>query len=372
MARRWILSHSDIYSELKPAWWYLRDGCVPEVPKQIQLILSDLCNQNCSFCAYRMDGYSSNEMFMADAKPAGYGHNNPKRWIPDSKVSEILKDAARLGVKGIQFTGGGEPTVHPHHERLFQEALELGLKCALVSNGLHWSDPLISILEEFAWVRVSVDAGTPETYGKIRDTATGNFGKVWNNVARLAHGIRMEPWSPCVLGIGYVVTADNWHEIIDGVRLSRKSGAAYIRLSAVFSPEGAKPYENIYGPIKTLIHEARACYETEDFKVHDLFGDRLDDLEQGAPDYKTCYYQHYNSYIGGDQNVYRCCVLAYNKRGLLGSIKDRSYSDFIGDAETQKLLTNFDARGCERCQFNSKNKAMNYLLGDDPPHKEFP
>jgi MoaA/NifB/PqqE/SkfB family radical SAM enzyme len=361
-----------IYSELKPAWWFLHEGRVPHAPKQVQLILSDLCNQNCSFCAYRMDGYTSNQMFVGDSEKARYGHNNPKRFIPTAKAMEILQDAKNNGVLGIQFTGGGEPTVHPDHEAIFQRALELGLKCALVSNGVSWSDPLIAMLPQFAWVRMSLDAGTAETYAKIRDTSPNSFNKVLKNLGRVSHAIKSGIPSPCTLGVGYVVVPDNWQEIGIGTALAKEFGAHYIRLSAIFSVDGVEPYRSNYGEIKETIHTARERNECDTFKVHDFFGDRIDDMEQGAPDYQTCYYQHYNTFIGGDQNVYRCCILAYNKRGLLGSLKDTTYDAFLKNPEVQDKLTNFDARGCDRCQFNQKNRAMNYLLGGKPPHAEFP
>lgn len=361
-----------IYSELKPAWWFLHEGRVPHAPKQMQLIISDLCNQDCSFCAYRMSGYSSNELFVGDSEKARYGHNNPKRFLPTPKVYEILQDAKNNGVLGIQFTGGGEPTVHPDHEAIFSKALELGFKCALVSNGVNWSDSLIAMLPQFSWVRVSVDAGTAETYARIRNTPTGHFSKVLKNISRLAHAIKSGVPSPCVLGVGYVVTPDNWQEVGIGSALAKEFGAHYIRMSAMFNPEGIEPYREHYDAMKASIHLAREREECATFKVHDLFGDRIEDLAQGAPDYSTCYYQHYNTYVGGDQNVYRCCVLAYNKRGLLGSLKNQTYDAFLKSPATQDLLTNFDARGCDRCQFNTKNRAMNYLLGGKPPHAEFP
>ena len=361
-----------IYNDLKSAWWFLHEGRVPRAPKQVQLILSDLCNQDCSFCAYRMTGYSSNQMFVGDSEKARYGHNNPKRFLPTAKAMEILQDCANNGVLGIQFTGGGEPTVHPDHEAIFQRALELGLKCALVSNGVAWSDSLIAMLPQFAWVRMSIDAGYAETYAKIRNTPTGHFTKVLKNLSRLAYAIKSGIPSPCVLGVGYVVTPDNWQEIGIGTALAKEFGAHYIRLSAMFSQDGIEPYREHYGDMKETIHTARERNECETFRVHDLFGDRIDDLEHGAPDYQTCYYQSYNTYIGGDANIYRCCVLAYNKRGLLGSVKDKSYDEFLKAPDTPDKFRDFDARGCDRCQFNLKNKAMNYLLGGKPPHAEFP
>ena len=361
---------SGIYSDLKMAWWYATDGGVTKTPKQAQVILSDLCNQNCGFCAYRMDGYSSNELFMAGSEAAKYGHNNPKRWVATDRALALIDELEATGVLAVQFTGGGEPTVHPEHERIFAHALDKGLRCALVSNGLRWSDSLIAMLPQFSWVRVSVDAGNAETYARIRETPAGNFAKVWNNVSRLAHAIRSGVPSPCVLGIGYVVTPDNWREIGEGVRLARESGAAYIRLSAMFNPDGAKPYESIYQQVKEAIHAARQANDCETFRVHDLFGERIDDLEQGRPDYKTCYYQSYTTYIGGDMNLYRCCVLAYNRRGMITSLKDKTFSEAWKLA--RKDFETFNARSCDRCQFNGRNRAMNYTLGEKPPHADFP
>lgn len=368
---------SSIYSDLKMAWHVVKDGGITGAPKQAQVILSALCNQDCNFCAYRMTGYSSNEMFVGDAPVARYGHNNPKRWMPTERAVDLVFELKDAGVGAIQWTGGGEPTVHPDHEQIFNMAAEAGMKQALVSNGLSWSDPLIAILPRFSWVRVSVDAGCADTYARIRNTPAGNFTKVWGNIARLVNAVEMykdmSPQTPpCVVGVGYVVTPDNYAEIVEGVRLASESGAAYIRLSAMFSQDGAKPYEAIYGEIRASIDQARAKYASDKFAIFDLFGERLDDLVDGPPDYKTCYYQHYNTYIGDDMNVYRCCVLAYNKKGLLGSIKDQPYEDFLASEFTQAKLKHFDARSCDRCQFNDRNRAMNYIMGDKPPHVEFP
>src|SRR3990167_4243225 len=206
------MSQSGIYSDLKMAWHMLQDGGLPDAPKQVQIILSDLCNQNCSFCAYRMEGYTSNELFVGDSEKSAYGTNNPKRQMPGPRAFALLDECRRLGVKGLQFTGGGEPTVHRQHEEIFRRALALDFKCSLVSNGLAWRDGLIDLLPGFAWTRVSLDAGTPETYARIRQTPAGNFNRVLGNVSNLARRIA-ERNAECVLGVGYVVTPDNWQEV---------------------------------------------------------------------------------------------------------------------------------------------------------------
>ena len=93
--------------------------------------------------------------------------------------------------------------------------------------------------------------------------------------------------------------------------------------------------------------------------------------------YSFCSYQHYTTYIGGDLNLYRCCVLAYNKRGLVGSLKDRRFDEFWASADRVDDFAEFDASGCERCQFNEKNRSLLYVMGNtasdtSPRHLEWP
>ena len=372
------MSQQGVYNESKMIWWFSREGKLPESPKQVQLILSDLCNQDCSFCAYRMSGYTSNELFIGDSEPAKYGHSNPKRFIPRDRALSLLTEMQEAGVLAIQFTGGGEPTVHPDCDEIFRAALQLGFRCALVSNGVKWSRPLMrDLIPKFDWVRISIDAGHAGSYASIRNTPVGNFDRVWGNVTTTAERIGAAG-TQTVLGVGFVVTPTSYPEILEFAHAAKYSGAHNARFTAMFSPEDDKPFRECYSRIKVELDCAKKL-ETDTFKVHDNFGSRFADLEQQAPDYSSCSYQHYTSYIGGDLNVYRCCLLAYNKRGLVkgGNLKERSFSEFWASQERKDDMAALDARGCERCQFNTKNREMLYVMGDTasdttPRHMEWP
>ena len=326
-----------------------------------------------------MDGYTSNELFVGASEKAAYGHNNPKRWIPTERALSLLDEFKEAGVLSVQFTGGGEPTVHPQHEAIFEKALGLGLRASLVSNGVKWSDRLIEgLLPRFDWVRVSIDAGNGESYAKLRRTPLSNWEKVWTHVHRLAAAIR-EHGSPAALGLGFVVTPDSWQEIRQFAECAKASGAHNVRFSAMFSPADERPFAGIYDEIRASIGAARTALESPGFAVHDNFGSRFEDLKQHAPDYSFCSYQYYTAYVGGDLNAYRCCVLAYNKRGQMdgGNLKQRSFAEFWKSQARQDDMARLDARGCERCQFNQKNRALLYVMGNtesdvNPRHMEFP
>jgi MoaA/NifB/PqqE/SkfB family radical SAM enzyme len=367
------MSQSGVYSELKPAWWYALEGVLPAAPKQVELILSDLCNQDCHFCAYRMSGYTSNELFLGDSQPARYGHDNPKRMIDTERALSMIDEFNRAGVLAVQFTGGGEPTVHKDHEKIFEKTLSVGMKAALVSNGLRWSKKLKEeILPKFSWVRVSIDAGNAESYGHIRRTPRFNWQHVWDNVRDLSDSLdRVE--SDAVFGLGFVVTPWSWKEMPEFTELAAQSGADNVRFTAMFSTEDEKPYLGIYDDIVAVIRDVREKYGSDSFAIHDNFGSRFSDLKQHSPDYSFCSHQYYTSYVGGDLNVYRCCVLAYNRRGMIdgNSLKEKSFDVFWNSDERKDDMEAFDASECERCQFNEKNRAVNYLMSDNPPHKEF-
>jgi MoaA/NifB/PqqE/SkfB family radical SAM enzyme len=341
------------YSQLKPAWHLdrieaLRAGKNP-APVHVQLILSDLCNQDCSFCAYRMSAGLSRELFVTPET------HNPNRRIETLRAEEIIRDCAALGVKAIQFTGGGEPTVHKDHERLFALASALGMQTALVTNGVKLkASPAFLGMQ---WVRVSVDAGDAETYASIRGVSTTHWDAVWRNVAAFAARFTG------ALGIGFVVTKENWRGIKAAAAMTKAAGASNMRVGAVFSSEGAGYYGGLISSIYEAIAEAKEC-NGDGFEVIDLFGRRVGDLQDGAPQDPFCGYQYFTTYIGADLNVYRCCNTAYTTRGTIGSLKHSRLGEVLAARGA------FDARQCQHCQFLGQNRAISALV-QEPTHPAF-
>jgi Fe-coproporphyrin III synthase len=347
----------------------------PARPAHVQIVLSDLCNQACGFCAYRDPTYSSSQLFY-EIKVHGAGlrkdvdhperNYNPNRMIPFAKVIEILDDCQAIGVQAVQFTGGGEPTVHPQWVDALLAAQERGLKTSLVTNGVNLakSERGIKAAAGCEWVRVSVDAGSPETYTKIRNVPAWHYDAAWDSVEALSG-------AGLVVGVGFVVTPGNWHEIYDAAEAARDAGASNIRISAQFSAQDEALFAEIHDEAAELARRATDLSRAG-FEVINRFSEKLGDLKQKAPDYDTCGYQQFTTYIGADLNVYRCCVLAYNEDGVVGNLRDRRFADLWMSQERAEEMAAFSARSCDRCQFNSQNRLLDYVLRpEDPPHSEF-
>lgn len=348
----------------------LKEGKQP-VPLQVQLIIADLCNHNCSFCAYRMEGYTSNKNFGEWDEVKKMVNNNPNRMIPLEKCKEILDDCKELGVKALQFTGGGEPTVHPKHKEIFQYTLDQGLDLALVTNGTIMKEGVPEILAQGKWVRFSIDAGNAKTYAAMREVPEHYFERTLTNIKKVVAARNKLEKSDLVIGVGFVVTKENWSEVYDSIKLFSTLGIDNVRISAVFTPEDFSYHEDHFVKVKELIQKAKQDFETEEFKVFDLFGDRISDLQQHKPNYKFCSYMHLNTYIGGDLKVYTCCNNAYNDDGEMGSLKDKRFKEYWLSSEKIKKYDSFVASNCARCMFNNKNKFINYMLEADPVHLNY-
>lgn len=173
-----------------------------------------------------------------------------------------------------------------------------------------------------------------------------------------------------MVGVGFVVTADNWSETLDVVANAKEDGVDNVRISGVFQNDGVEYFREFHGETRDLCEEAKAL-TTARFRVFDLFGERLNDLQQESPNYSRCWFHEVSTYVAADLNVYDCCVVAYNQLGLIGSIREQSLKDLWTAPETHDRLRTYDARQCPRCMYNGKNQAISYMMHPNPPHVAF-
>ncbi len=344
----------------------LRAGRQP-TPLQVQLIISDLCNHSCNFCAYRLEGYTSNQHFGTKDPVTEVVNNNPNRMIPYEKCLEILDDCVELGIPAIQITGGGEPTVHPKATEIFCAVLERNLDLAVVTNGTLVPDKMLKPLSRATWLRVSIDAGNANTYAWTRKVPSSFFKKTWDNIRRIAEAKSEKT----ILGVGFVVTPDNHDEIYKCAELAKESGADNFRISAAFTQDDYEYHKPHFEAAAAMARRVVADFSTARFKIFNLFDERINDLKQQRPDYSFCSYMNLNVYIGGDLKLYRCCTTAYNDQGEYGSISGKRFKDVWESTAKKEDFKKFDASSCARCMFNNKNRFVNYVISPDAVHVNY-
>jgi len=108
-------------------------------PITIHLAPTNRCNLDCSFCStkYRKDQNTLQEIPIAEAK----------------QIVDIYKN---LGLKSVEITGGGDPTMYPHLEELIFYIREAGLGLGMITNGLRLNRIAEDALKSLDWMRISL------------------------------------------------------------------------------------------------------------------------------------------------------------------------------------------------------------------------
>ena len=105
----------------------------------------------------------------------------------------------------------------------------------MYSNGsmMQRFDLFETIVESLEWIRVSIDAGNKKSYDDLRVTnSTNNFDVVLSNIKKLIQK-KKKLKSNIIIGVGFVVTQDNYKEVIDFANLFKDIDIDYCQ----FKPE---------------------------------------------------------------------------------------------------------------------------------------
>tara|TARA_R110000824_G_scaffold12307_8_gene54063 strand:- start:6591 stop:7685 length:1095 start_codon:yes stop_codon:yes gene_type:complete len=332
----------------------------------VRMVLADLCNQNCHFCTFRMENSITNKLFRGLDKGGNVTYN-PSRFLAKDKCLEILDDASDMGVKSIEFTGGGEPTVHPEHVEVFEYTIKKGMELGLITNGVVSRPGFEDVMMRSSWIRFSLDAGKSKSYAAVREVPEKTFKKVLQNIESLTKKKNVEK-SNLTVGISFIVTDQNFLEVYESAKIASDLGVDYFRVGYYRTDDGFVAGD--FAKTQELIEKSTADFSREDFSVLNRYNDASKNIDE-RPDYEFCAYQHINTWIAADYNVYRCCVTSYDDHGLIGSLRNQTFKELWASEEKKKKFDEFDARTCTQCIYNEKNKILNYLLFEKPDHKNF-
>jgi wyosine [tRNA(Phe)-imidazoG37] synthetase (radical SAM superfamily) len=112
---------------------------------------------------------------------------NQTRFTND-RLAALAGEMVDLGVRAVILIGGGEPLLHNAIGEVIQTLGEAGIAIGVTTNGTMLHRYLDAIADLVSWTRVSVDAGTPRCFERMRPHRTGRnvFHQVIGNMRRLA------------------------------------------------------------------------------------------------------------------------------------------------------------------------------------------
>lgn len=322
-------------------------------PITVEIDPSNACNEKCIWCCWeehRRDGIKMSE----------------------SLLKKIILNLGRIGVKGINWTGGGEPLANKYTVKSMGIARKLNIQNGLFTNGLLAGPKVASDLIKYCeWIRISLGAATPETFERCHGVK--GFDKVIRNIKGLVRA-KKNLRENTTLGISMLVTKENYHELYDEALLAKQLGVDYFQGKPLVQI-GSEDKEWWNKKVDPLFRKAKSSLENSDFKIlvaqytKDKYGkdgirfrDNSKDCKIGEIEKGDCYVHNFVTAITSEGNLVFCKNLRDKKEFILGNLNNQTFEEIWCGDKRKKIMEKINKEGCSVfCQNNHMNKALRYL-----------
>jgi radical SAM protein with 4Fe4S-binding SPASM domain len=344
-----IDSHKLIFHPQRVAAWMSGEIISPIY---VEISPSGACNHRCTFCAFDYVGYQT-------------------RFIETGVLKERLTEMAGAGVKSVMYAGEGEPLLHRDIAEIIRHTTETGIDVGLTTNGVLLSrDTAERIIGHTAWIKVSLNAGTPETYARIHRTNPADFRRVLDNLAAAVRA-RDESASRCVVGAQILLLPENESEVEELAMRLRDIGLAYL----VVKPYSQNPLSNnrVYQDMDysgyARLRERLAGLNTPSFSVV-IREQPMKKLQEASRGYERCLALPFWCYIDATGMVWGCFSFLGDERFAYGRISEQSFAQiWWGERRLKHLQCVADQLDTRQCRVNCRMDEINrYLWELTHPH----
>lgn len=360
---------------LYPNTWIFHDDVVKKVllgdystitPFCSEFVTTMNCSNRCGMCGYKsvkkLDGSWKKNNFL-----------NPRIHMQDFGFAKNLLDKLiDNGVKGITFTGGGEPTLFSGLEKLMAHATERKTDSVLYTNGNSLSvNRIEKIIEaEPLLVRVSLNAGTEKVYNKLHCPLNNPtaFQGTLKTIEEFAKGNLDNP--SMSVGVGVVVTEINRYDLIETAlrvkEINEKVGGGieFITYRPAFNYYDSKqlPAELLDETCKIIETEVKEILNGTGIQILNLKR-RYKALTQNDKNYNECRGTGIFGELGPD-GMYLCCDRNINPYYKIGDLTKNSLQEIYFGEERKKILNEINDGNCERCPPACKSHEVNKQFED--------
>lgn len=209
-----------------------QEGRTP-APVTVEWDLTNVCSLACQSCHMAYTHTAGPWAVQDVAKPASY--TDTGRLADVAVVSRGIVEMASAGVKGIVWSGGGEPTLHPEFSPIVSHTAYHGLLQGLYTLGGHITNDIEAVARNLSWVVVSLDAPDAMTYAAEKGVPPSRFADACKGISTLA-GLN----GP-VVGVSFLLHQHNYTRTREMVSLSRKLGATYTTFRPAIEASASAP-----------------------------------------------------------------------------------------------------------------------------------
>ncbi len=349
-----IDGHKLLYHPQRVSQWTAGENVYPIY---MEISPTSACNHRCVFCGLDFVGYR-------------------RRFLETDQLKKIIGEIGPLGVKSIMYAGEGEPFLHQDMADIIRHTKESGIDVALTTNGVLMNREISEkILGNTQWIKISCNAGTPETYARIHRTKETDFKTVIENASQ-AVAIKKRNRYACTLGMQILLLPENQTEIEQLASIAREIGLDYL----VVKPYSQHPqsrtdkYKDVQYSDYLQMADDLQKYNTRNFNL--LFRAKaMAKWDEKAKGYDRCLALPFWSYIDAGGNVWGCSIYLNDDRFYYGNIYAEPFQAiWEGERRRKSLAWVKSELNPEFCRINCRMDEINcYLhsLKNPPEHVNF-
>jgi MoaA/NifB/PqqE/SkfB family radical SAM enzyme len=350
-----LLAHLYRWKEIK------RENPLPP-PVLVTIDPTNVCNLNCIWCNSK------------------YLRTKNKEELSSKTLNDLAKflgnwDDGKFRLESVCIAGGGEPTNHKGLGKFINELTKNNVGVGIVTNGTNL-DKHLPYLSQCSWIGVSMDAGSPEVYEKLK--GKNLFNKVIGNIEKINKMSQKGLLGGVGQGHGvsykYLLHPQNVGDVYNAAKIAKEIGCRNMHIRPFGNPwdrDLKTPFS--YGDIEEFKEQLNRSRELENDYFR-IFGvtHKFDGNFNKVNDFKKCYAIFMTADFlpptskKGLFNLGLCCDRRGDKRLTLEDLTDfNQVSDFWGSKEHWDMFDKIDPKNCPRCTYQPHNRIYEKAIMED-------
>lgn len=312
-------------------------------PVNVEIDLSNRCSLGCEWCHFAHT-HTRGPLAGTDKQDSRI----PGGDLMDSALAfRLLEELHAAGVRGIVWSGGGEPTLHPDFNAIIERCM---IPQGLYTHGGHVDTLRGQLLKRRAeWVVVSLDECEPEKYKESK--GVDYFERACNGLRNLTNAE-----GNAVIGASFLIHKGNWKDITGMIHLAKSLHADYVhfRPTVLFDhTEPNRPDEDT-GWVYAAIEELKRADRLPEVNANWQRFQQYADWNGGSRAYDKCYWSAVSTVITPNGKVWTCCNKREEPGALIGDASERPFMDVWSEGT---MWTGF-----EQCRVMCRGHVPNLAL----------
>lgn len=300
------------------------------------------CNYNCCGCEYS----------TLNSKPT---------MLEFQRFISLIDELSDVGVEGIEFCGGGEPTLYPKLKDIISYGKTKGMSFGILTNGTMPESLAEFLAKNLSYIRITMNAGSKEVYLRFQSPKIKDAWEIVCDRIKIINSSRKMNNPRLIFGMKAVIGKNNIQDIENMVEFSMKMGFDNLQIKLLRQDKDSLN-EKEEKLLEEKINEIRGKYN---FKI--IYNGK--NLMQ-----RVCILTPLQTTIDAKGDVFLCCYFSYRQeQHKIGNIYEKKFHQIWGTEEHIDKIKNINPELCNLfdCRFIRYHKVIENLVEKGSGQFEF-